>query len=350
MRDPERVTRSYPIMLSGGMRQRVLIAMALLSEPKLLIADEPGTALDVTTQAQILKLLKDLVEARGLALMMITHNLGVVRETSSYVYVMHKGVIVEAGPTAELFAAPKNDYTRAPDRRRAAAHRRHPVRHRGGARMSRPMLEIVDLYKEFPVRNAFGRRTGEVKAVDHVTFSIARGQVYGLVGESGSGKSTIARMIMGLHGADQRRHPARRSQTSPTAAVARGRGRKVQMVFQNPGSSLNPRRTVGQSIAVPLDAHGHPRARARPPHRRAPRDGAAAGRSSAQRYPARAVRRPEAARRHRPRTGRGARAARARRADLGARRFGAGQGASTCSSISAAGCSSPSCSSPTISA
>lgn len=113
MRDPERVTRSYPIMLSGGMRQRVLIAMALLSEPKLLIADEPGTALDVTTQAQILKLLKDLVEERGLALMMITHNLGVVRETSSYVYVMNKGVVVEHRPTAELFASPTDDYTRA---------------------------------------------------------------------------------------------------------------------------------------------------------------------------------------------------------------------------------------------
>ncbi|MDB5538484.1 MAG: oligopeptide transporter ATP-binding [Devosia sp.] len=113
MRDPERVTRSYPIMLSGGMRQRVLIAMALLSEPKLLIADEPGTALDVTTQAQILKLLKDLVEERGLALMMITHNLGVVRETSSYVYVMNKGVVVEHRPTAELFASPADPYTKA---------------------------------------------------------------------------------------------------------------------------------------------------------------------------------------------------------------------------------------------
>ena len=113
MREPERVARSYPIMLSGGMRQRVLIAMALLSEPRLLIADEPGTALDVTTQAQILKLLKDLVEARGLALMMITHNLGVVRETSSYVYVMNKGVVVEHGPTAELFAAPRDAYTQA---------------------------------------------------------------------------------------------------------------------------------------------------------------------------------------------------------------------------------------------
>jgi peptide/nickel transport system ATP-binding protein len=123
--------------------------------------------------------------------------------------------------------------------------------------VSRPILQVVDLCKDFPVRNAFGRRTGEVKAVNHVSFSIERGQVYGLVGESGSGKSTIARMIMGL--------------ATPTsgdilldgegiAGSARGRSRRVQMVFQNPGSSLNPRRTVGQSIAVPLDAHRHPRA------------------------------------------------------------------------------------------
>ncbi len=113
MRDPERVAASYPVMLSGGMRQRVLIAMALLSEPKLLIADEPGTALDVTTQAQILKLLKDLVADRGLALLMITHNLGVVRETSDYVYVMNKGVVVEHAPSAELFAAPREEYTKS---------------------------------------------------------------------------------------------------------------------------------------------------------------------------------------------------------------------------------------------
>jgi peptide/nickel transport system ATP-binding protein len=112
MRDPERITNSYPIQLSGGMRQRILIAMALLSEPKLLIADEPGTALDVTTQAQILKLLKDLVEERGLALLMITHNLGVVRETSNHVYVMNKGVVVEQGPTSRIFGAPRDQYTR----------------------------------------------------------------------------------------------------------------------------------------------------------------------------------------------------------------------------------------------
>ena len=113
MPDPERIARSYPIMLSGGMRQRVLIAMALLSEPRLLIADEPGTALDVTTQAQILKLLRDLVDDRGLALLMITHNLGVVREAADTVYVMYAGSVVEHAPTAELFARPRHPYTRA---------------------------------------------------------------------------------------------------------------------------------------------------------------------------------------------------------------------------------------------
>ena len=112
MRDPAQVAASYPIMLSGGMRQRVLIAMALLSQPRLLIADEPGTALDVTTQAQILKLLRDLVTEQKLALLMITHNLGVVRETAAYTYVMHKGRIVEQGDTAALFAAPREQYTR----------------------------------------------------------------------------------------------------------------------------------------------------------------------------------------------------------------------------------------------
>ncbi len=113
MPDPERIARSYPIQLSGGMRQRVLIAMALLSEPRLLIADEPGTALDVTTQAQILKLLRDLVDDRGLALLMITHNLGVVREAADTVYVMYAGSVVEHAPTAELFARPRHPYTRA---------------------------------------------------------------------------------------------------------------------------------------------------------------------------------------------------------------------------------------------
>jgi peptide/nickel transport system ATP-binding protein len=113
MADPERISRAYPVMLSGGMRQRVLIAMALLSKPRLLIADEPGAALDVTTQAQILKLLRELVEARGLALLMITHNLGVVRESADHVFVMYAGCVVEQGPTRAVFAKPRHPYTRA---------------------------------------------------------------------------------------------------------------------------------------------------------------------------------------------------------------------------------------------
>jgi len=112
MADPERIAAAYPIMLSGGMRQRVLIAMALLSEPRLLIADEPGTALDVATQAQILKLLRELVESRGLALLMITHNLGVVRESADHVFVMYAGAVVEQGPTRKVFATPRHPYTR----------------------------------------------------------------------------------------------------------------------------------------------------------------------------------------------------------------------------------------------
>jgi oligopeptide/dipeptide ABC transporter ATP-binding protein len=113
MADPERISASYPLQLSGGMRQRILIAMALLSEPRLLIADEPGTALDVTTQAQILRLMQELVEARGLALLMITHNLGVVRESADHVFVMYAGAVVEQGPTKDLFARPRHPYTRA---------------------------------------------------------------------------------------------------------------------------------------------------------------------------------------------------------------------------------------------
>ena len=258
MADPERIGRAYPVMLSGGMRQRVLIAMALLSEPRLLIADEPGTALDVTTQAQILKLLRELVDARGLALLMITHNLGVVRESADHVFVMYAGCVVEQGPTRAVFAKPRHPYTRAlmacvpklsggevmrgidgslPDYSappsRLPLRAALPARGRGlpsraaassigaegavrgllapgGDRVSEPLVEIVGVSKTFPIRGGlFGARRGEVRAVDDVSFRLDRGEVFGLAGESGSGKSTIARMIVGLDGPDGRRNPHR---------------------------------------------------------------------------------------------------------------------------------------------
>jgi peptide/nickel transport system ATP-binding protein len=256
MRDPERVARSYPIMLSGGMRQRVLIAMALLSEPKLLIADEPGTALDVTTQAQILKLLKDLVEERGLALLMITHNLGRGARNLELRLRDEQGRGGRAPADRRTLRSAARRLHQGADRGRTPAHRRNRLRQQGSGGMS-AMLEIAGLTKLFPVRNGFGRKTGDVRAVDEVSFSIPKGKVYGLAGESGSGKSTIARMIMGL--AKPTSGDIRLDGHSIIGETGtRAYGRKVQMVFQNPGSSLNPRRTVGQSIAVPLAAHGTP--------------------------------------------------------------------------------------------
>ena len=324
MRDPERVAASYPIMLSGGMRQRVLIAMALLSEPQLLIADEPGTALDVTTQAQILKLLKDLVEERGLALLMITHNLGVVRETSSYVYVMNKGVVVEERPTAELFANPVDAYTKSLiaavprltggtelSAAREAAHERRCSRS-GGSR------------RAFPCATACGRGRGEVKAVDDVSFTIDKGEVYGLAGESGSGKSTIARMIMGLTKPTSGRDPARWQ--------GHHRLDRHPRLWAQGANGVPESRLLAQSTAHrgPVDRRAARCAwlsarRSRPPHRRAARNGATARRVRLA-VSARTVGRPEAARGDCPGAGGDAAAHRARRADLGARCLGAGPG------------------------
>ena len=167
MPDPERIAKSYPIMLSGGMRQRVLIAMALLSEPRLLIADEPGTALDVTTQAQILKLLRDLVEERGLALLMITHNLGVVREAADFVYVMYAGTIVERGPAVEIFAQSEPSLYARADRLRAQPLRRYDLQGhrriaaglcRAAARLPlRAALPVGDRHLPPRARRAAGR-------------------------------------------------------------------------------------------------------------------------------------------------------------------------------------------------
>ncbi len=258
LKDSGRVLDSYPVMLSGGMRQRVLIGMALLNKPRLLIADEPGTALDVTTQAEILALLNTLVAKEGLSLLLITHNLGVVREMADRVYVMERGHIVESGPRDDIFDAPDHPYTR---RLMAAVpplygHKVKTVTHTGPG----DMVAVEGVSKDFLTRGGWlNRVTGQFRAVRDVTLNVARGDVFGVAGESGSGKTTLAKMILGL--------------TSPSAGEIRLDGRPVsdfagtrdfrkliQIVYQNPGSSLNRRRTVADQLAVPLKFTGQDRA------------------------------------------------------------------------------------------
>jgi len=250
LKEPDRVLRSYPFQLSGGMRQRVLIAMALMHRPKLLIADEPGTALDVTTQDEILRLLNQLVSEERLTLLMVTHNLAVVRQTSDYVYVMQSGHIVEHGAVREIFNAPRTPYT---ERLLEAIPPLYgpKVQHRQ-AHSTTPIIATVDAAKLYAAPRRFLEPAKPpVTAVRNANLSICKGDVFGIAGESGSGKSTIARMIVGLVPltsgtiaidgrsiADWRKDPAFR--------------RRIQIVYQNPASSLNPRRTVADTLAVPL--------------------------------------------------------------------------------------------------
>jgi peptide/nickel transport system ATP-binding protein len=257
--DPERVFRAYPAELSGGMRQRVLIALALMNRPKLLIADEPGTALDVTTQDEILRLLNDLVVQEGLSLLMITHNLGVVRMTADDVYVMRHGEIVEHGPLRRIFEAPRTDYARSlidaipplygprvQDQPQAAG---------------KPMIRLDGVTKTF-TRKRWLAPADVTHAVKPTTLEIAEGEVFGLAGESGSGKTTLARIVMGIMG------PSAGSVTLDGRPLAESGGRAdrslAQIVYQNPGTSLNPKRTVEQTLSVPLAFAGKPRSAWRP--------------------------------------------------------------------------------------
>ncbi|MGI5457807.1 dipeptide ABC transporter ATP-binding protein [Streptomyces sp. CA-249302] len=237
--DAQRRSRSRPHEFSGGMRQRALIAMALACEPELLIADEPTTALDVTVQAQILDLLHTLREETGMGLLLVTHDVGVAAESVDRVLVMQHGRVVEHGPVTDVLGAPKEAYTRElmsavprVDDRRAPSEASDEV-----------VLEATGLRREF------GRGKRAFAAVDDVSLTIHRGETLGVVGESGSGKTTLGRMLVGL--------------LEPTAGEVRYGGHArvgvnpaVQMVFQDPVSSLNPRRSVGESIADPLRARG----------------------------------------------------------------------------------------------
>jgi peptide/nickel transport system ATP-binding protein len=242
---PHRRMQQYPHEFSGGMRQRVMIAMAMLLKPKLLIADEPTTALDVTVQAQVLDLMGNLTRETGASLLLITHDMGVVAETTDRVLVMRQGRAVETQPVATLFSAPRDIYTR--QLLAAVPGADSKTRHFAGE--PKPILVLDSLSKRF---------AGTLHpAVDGISLSLSRGETLALVGESGSGKSTLGRLVARLMVADA--GSIRFSGTDITRAKGgelRRLRQRMQMVFQDPYASLNPRRTIGDSIAEPLAVRG----------------------------------------------------------------------------------------------
>jgi len=249
LRDAEKRLKAYPHQLSGGQRQRVMIAMALANEPDMLIADEPTTALDVTVQAQVLDLLKDLQQRLGMAMLLITHDLGVVRKMAERVCVMTKGEIVEAGETAALFDDPRHPYTR---RLLDATPRGEPLAVTG---TPEPLVRTDDLKVHFPIKGWFGKPRGHVKAVDGVTLAIPRGHTLGVVGESGSGKSTLAMALLRISRSEgpiwfdgEALHARNWQQMRPLR-------KRMQIVFQDPFASLSPKMTVGQIVGEGLPIH-----------------------------------------------------------------------------------------------
>ena len=276
---PERF-KQYPHQLSGGLRQRVVIAMAISCDPKVIIADEPTTALDVTVQAEILGLLRKLRDTLNTAIVLITHDMGVVADLADRVVVMYQGEIVEQAPVQELFASPQQDYTRRllaavpvlgqrPENRRllddsaikvnsteavkiAEEIRLEDAELEAQIEVTAPALEITDLVLEFPGR----RGQQKNRAVDGVSLSIQKGEILGLVGESGSGKSTVGRCAIGLLSATEGTVSiAGRDITKLSNKELRPLRRYFSIVFQDPASTLDPKMTIGESVAEPLVLH-----------------------------------------------------------------------------------------------
>jgi ABC-type glutathione transport system ATPase component len=268
----------YPHQFSGGMRQRVMIAMALASRPRLLIADEPTTALDVTIQGQILDLIKVLQEEEGMAVLFITHDMGVVAEISDRTIVMYRGEAVESGPTDDIFHRGKHSYTRAllstVPRLGSMKDRRWPLRFpivdvtTGEStvptdvadtvdKRKTPILEVKNLTTRFDIRSGlFGRKSGAIHAVENVSFDLFQGETLALVGESGCGKSTTGRSITRLVQPDSGEvYLDGYNVLTLDPGSLRNMRKSIQMIFQDPFASLNPRMNVGTTIAEPFIAH-----------------------------------------------------------------------------------------------
>ena len=251
IREPDKKLTAYPHQLSGGERQRVMIAMALLNEPKLLIADEPTTALDVTVQAQILELIKTLQRELNMAVLFISHDLGVVKSIASRVAVMQAGRLVEVGNTDAVFSAPKHEYTQMlldaePDGEPVTVTTEQA-----------PLLTGDQVRVWFPVKKGVLRRTVDhIKAVNDIAFSVRKGETLGIVGESGSGKSTLIKAILGLESFTGDIQLDSQSLNGLSSKAWQPLRKRMQIVFQDPYGALSPRMTVAQIIAEGLEIHG----------------------------------------------------------------------------------------------
>ncbi|MFV0474079.1 MAG: ABC transporter ATP-binding protein, partial [Pikeienuella sp.] len=258
--DPELLQHQYPFRLSGGQRQRIMIAIALALDPDLLIADEPTTALDVTTQAQILELIRRIQREKGMSIMFITHDFGVVADIADRVIVMEKGELVEQGPAEKVLKTPDHPYTQrlldaVPHLREvdAAPETEAPV-----------LLQVEKLEKTFRTTGGLWGRSRTVHAVNDVGFALRRGKTLGVVGESGSGKSSMGKVLMRLTEADSGRILFDDSDIlAMTEAEFYPYRRRIQMIFQDPYASLNPRQTIGRSLIVGPIAHSQKPAEAR---------------------------------------------------------------------------------------
>ncbi|WP_299648168.1 ABC transporter ATP-binding protein [uncultured Jannaschia sp.] len=252
--EPERRLKQYPHELSGGMRQRVMIAMALACEPEVLIADEPTTALDVTVQAEILDLVRTLQREHGTAVLMITHDMGVVAEMADRVVVLRAGREEEQAPVRDLFAAPRTDYARA---LLAAVPRLGTASARPERAEARKVVEVDDLSVRFDLAGGLLNRTvARVHAVENVSFHIHAGETLALVGESGCGKSTIGKALMGLVPWQGSIRVDGVQTGGRSRAAMRPVLRDIQMVFQDPGASLDARMPVGAQVTEPMRVHG----------------------------------------------------------------------------------------------